>query len=124
MAFSLGGGYCSAVLYLISNLALLLPPHRVTRKEELSRLSRMNKKLSRAVSVLVNPINISAIAKTQYQKMIQRLNRKFKLIAMMNSPMTMKRSRKPKIRQFLELPSQIASTTPTGPHDVYGTDRL
>jgi hypothetical protein len=57
---------CSAVLYLISNLALLLPPHRVTRKEELSRLSRMNQKLSRAVSVLVNPINISAIAKTQY----------------------------------------------------------
>jgi hypothetical protein len=63
MAFSLGGGYCSAVLYLISNLALLLPPHRVRRKEELSRLSRMNQKLSRAVSVLVNPINISAIAK-------------------------------------------------------------
>jgi hypothetical protein len=70
MAFSLGGGYCSAVLYLISNLALLLPPHRVTRKEELSRLSRMNQKLSRAVSVLVNPINISAIAKTQYFSLV------------------------------------------------------
>jgi hypothetical protein len=60
MAFSLGGGYCSAVLYLISNLALLLPPHRVRRK----------KKLSRAVSVLVNPINISAIAKTQYFSLV------------------------------------------------------
>jgi hypothetical protein len=58
------------VLYLISNLALLLPPHRVTRKEKLSRLSRMNEKLSRAVSVLVNPINISAIAKTQYFSLV------------------------------------------------------
>jgi hypothetical protein len=54
MAFSLGGGYCSAALYLISNLALLLPPHRATRKEKLSRLSWLNEEaLSRAVRVLV-----------------------------------------------------------------------
>ncbi|KAH0820997.1 hypothetical protein GEV33_001794 [Tenebrio molitor] len=39
------------VRYPISNLALLLPPHGVTRKKKLSRLSSMNEEaLSRAVS--------------------------------------------------------------------------